>query len=129
MFKAGMDTSLLWGNSMKIKVSKFVPLLALLAACAAQAQDGGTVNATCSTDQPWCERAAQEFTRATGIKVLQSHKATGEAAAQLRAEAANPKTDIWWGGTGDPFLQAAALGLIRAYRPAYINDLQSWSVR
>ncbi|MCF8212135.1 MAG: ABC transporter substrate-binding protein [Rhodoferax sp.] len=98
---------------------------------AAFAQDAqpGTVNAICSTDLSWCELAAQEFTRATGIKVLQSHKATGEAAAQLRAEAANPKTDLWWGGTGDPFLQAAELGLLEAYRPPNIADLHPWSVR
>ena len=48
---------------------------------------------------------------------------------QLRAEAANPKTDIWWGGTGDPYYQAAEIGLLDAYRPAYINDLHGWAVR
>ncbi len=88
-----------------------------------------TVNAICSTDQPWCEAAAREFSKATGIKVQQTRKATGEALAQLTAEAANPKTDLWWGGTGDPFLQAAGSGLLEAYRPAYLNDLQAWSVR
>ena len=88
-----------------------------------------TVNAICSTDQPWCEAAAREFSKATGIKVLQTRKATGEAMAQLAAEAGNPKTDLWWGGTGDPFLQAAGQGLLEAYRPAYLSDLQAWSVR
>jgi iron(III) transport system substrate-binding protein len=73
--------------------------------------------------------AAAEFTRATGIRVLQTRKPTGEALAQLRAEAANPKTDIWWGGTGDPFYQAAEIGLLDPYRPAYINDLHGWAVR
>lgn len=102
--------------------------LVVLLAGAAHAQSG-TVNAICSTDQGWCEIAAREFTRATGIRVAQSHKATGEAAAQLRAEAANPKTDIWWGGTGDPFIQAAEQGLIEPYRPAYLDDLHGWSVR
>ncbi len=102
-------------------------LLALAAATNASAQ--GTVNALCSTDASWCEAAAAEFTRATGIRVLQAHKGTGEIAAQLRAEATNPKTDIWWGGTGDPFLQAAEQGLLDPYRPAYINDLYDWSVR
>jgi hypothetical protein len=33
-----------------------------------------TVNAICSTDQAWCEMAAQEYTRATGAKVLQTRK-------------------------------------------------------
>jgi len=73
--------------------------------------------------------AASEFQKAMGMRVLQTHKPTGEALAQLRAEASNPKTDIWWGGTGDPFLQAAEIGLLESYRPAYINDLHSWSVR
>lgn len=98
-------------------------------AAKAQGAAPGTVNAICSTDQSWCELAAKEFTRATGVRVLQTRKATGEALAQLRAEAANPKTDIWWGGTGDPFLQAAEVGLLEAYRPTYINDLHAWSVR
>ena len=87
------------------------------------------VNAICSTDQAWCDLAASEYQKSTGNKVLQTRKATGEALAQLRAEANNPKTDIWWGGTGDPFLQAAEIGLLEPYRPAYIMDLHSWSVR
>ncbi len=113
----------------------FKPLLsalalgALLGAAPARAQAPATVSALCSTDQSWCEMAAAEFTRATGIRVLQTRKPTGEALAQLRAEAANPKTDIWWGGTGDPFYQAAEIGLLDPYRPAYINDLHGWAVR
>ena len=90
---------------------------------------GQQVTALCSTDQGWCELAAKEFQVQTGIKVLQVHKATGEALAQLRAEAANPKTDLWWGGTGDPFLQAAEVGLLDAYRPNYLDDLHGWAVR
>ena len=61
--------------------------LAALSATGAQAQ--GVVNALCSTDAPWCEAAAKEFTRKTGIKVNQAHKGTGEIAAQLRAVAKN----------------------------------------
>lgn len=104
-----------------------VTTLAAAAACAAQAQQ--VVNALCSTDLGWCELAAKEFQAATGIKVNQARKATGEALAQIRAEAANPKTDLWWGGTGDPFLQAAELGLLEPYRPTYLDDLHGWSVR
>mgnify|MGYP003348214265 FL=1 len=64
----------------------------------AQGSGSGTITALCSTDQPWCELAAAEFQKATGIRVLQTRKPTGEALAQLRAEASNPKTDLWWGG-------------------------------
>jgi iron(III) transport system substrate-binding protein len=114
--------------------SKFIAIFALLLCRdgilnTSTAQPTPTVNAICSTDQSWCDLAASSFTRASGVKVLQTHKATGEALAQLRAEANNPKTDIWWGGTGDPFLLAAEIGLLDPYRPAYINDLHAWSVR
>jgi len=107
-------------------IASFGGVAAMALASSALAQQ---VTALCSTDQGWCELAAKEFQAQTGIKVLQVHKATGEAFAQLRAEASNPKTDLWWGGTGDPYLQAAELGLLDAYRPAYINDLHPWSVR
>ena len=80
------------------------------------------VNAFCSTNQSWCELAATEFTKSTGIKVVQTHLGTGEALVRLKAEAANPKTDIWWGGTGDPFLAASEEKLLDTYRPAYTKD-------
>ena len=111
-----------------MKFLVMVAALACLTPAATNAQSQ-TVNAICSTDQSWCELAAQEFTRATGVKVLQTRKATGEALAQLRAEAANPKTDLWWGGTGDPYYQAAEVGLLDAYRPDYLADLHGWAVR
>ena len=104
----------------------FAIVLLVLTCASARAQ---SVTAICSTDQGWCEAAAREFTKATGIRVLQTRKPTGEALAQIAAEAANPKTDLWWGGTGDPFLQAAEQGLLDPYRPMYINDLFAWSVR
>lgn len=101
--------------------------VALLTVRMAHAQE--QVIAICSTDRSWCDLAATEFTKATGVRVLQTHKPTGEALAQLRAEAANPKTDLWWGGTGDPFLQAAEERLLDAYRPSYLHDLHAWAVR
>ena len=115
---------------MKVFIAR---ALAALACCTGLAgavwAQGQQVTALCATDQGWCELAAKAFQAQTGIKVLQVHKATGEALAQLRAEAANPKTDLWWGGTGDPYLQAAEVGLLDAYRPSYLNDLHGWAVR
>ena len=113
------------GVSWRLLAAAWIALLACRPAWG-QAQQ---LTALCSTDQAWCELAAKEFQAQTGIKVLQVRKATGEALAQLRAEAANPKTDLWWGGTGDPFLQAAEIGLLDPYRPAYLNDLYAWAVR
>ena len=107
----------------------YVCLTPIASAQAQNMQTNMQVNAICSTNQEWCEAAAKAFAAKTGIKVLQTRKATGEALAQIKAESNNPKTDIWWGGTGDPFLAAAEDNLLEAYRPNYMNDLHSWSVR
>jgi len=85
------------------------------------------LNILCSTEADWCESKAREFSVQTGIKVNLSRKATGEAFAQLKAEAANPKTDLWYGGTHDPHLQAANEGLLQSYVSANMNDQYPWS--
>ncbi len=45
-----------------------------------------------------------------------TRKSSGEIYAQVKAEAANPRADIWWGGTGDPHMQAAEEGLTVEYK-------------
>jgi iron(III) transport system substrate-binding protein len=69
------------------------------------------------------------FEKATGIKVSMTRKSSGEFYAQLKAEASNPRGDIWWGGTGDPHLQAAEEGLTEPYKSPKMNELQDWAVR
>ena len=85
------------------------------------------LNILCSTEADWCESKAREFSVQTGIKVTMARKATGEAFAQLKAEAANPKADVWYGGTHDPHLQAANEGLLQSYVSANIKDQYAWS--
>ena len=85
------------------------------------------LNILCSTDADWCESKAREFSVQTGIKVNLARKATGEVFAQLKAEAANPKTDVWYGGTHDPHLQAANEGLLQTYVSANMKDQYAWS--
>ncbi|MEO8754517.1 MAG: ABC transporter substrate-binding protein [Casimicrobiaceae bacterium] len=83
----------------------------------------------CSHDADACELAAQTFERDTGIATSISRKPTGEYYAQIRAERENPKADIWYGGTIDPFLQAAAEGLFAAYRSPRLPELAPWARR
>lgn len=59
---------------------------------------------------------AQEFEKATGIKVEFLTMSSGEVLARLQAEKANPQTDVWFGGGSDAFIQAAEEGLIEAYK-------------
>ncbi|HNT37566.1 MAG TPA: ABC transporter substrate-binding protein [Rubrivivax sp.] len=109
------------------------PLLmgAALAAAAAltpiTAAAQGQVNVICSALAEWCNGFATGFTKATGIKVNVAMKGSGEALAQLVAEKANPKTDMWFGGTGDPHLQAAEMGLTLEYKSAQLPGLRDWA--
>ena len=72
---------------------------------------------------------AVEFEKATGVKTTVTQKATGELFAQVKAEAANPKGDLWWAGPGDAFLQAAEEGLLETYRSPNLEQLHDWARR
>jgi len=98
------------------------------AACAPAAlAQQGQVNVICSVQADWCNMIQTVFAKTTGIKVNMSLKGSGEALAQLIAERANPKTDVWFGGTGDPHLQAAESDLTIEYRSATLPQLHLWA--
>jgi iron(III) transport system substrate-binding protein len=111
------------------------PKAMLLATCAlttlvlvpASARGEGTLTLYCSPQIEWCQLVIAEFTKATGIKVAMTRKSSGETFAQIKAEASNPKGDVWWGGTGDPHLQAAEESLTLEYRSPRLGELQAWA--
>jgi len=83
----------------------------------------------CSAQIEWCEAMSKSFEKETGIRVAMIRKSTGEVLAQIKAEGKNPKGDIWWGGTGDPHLQAAEEKLTYVYKTKKIKTLRAWAVR
>jgi len=93
----------------------------------AHAQDAGQLNVICSVQAEWCNMIQTVFARTSGIKVNMALKGSGEALAQLIAERANPKTDVWFGGTGDPHLQAAEQGLSIEYKSPTLPQLHAWA--
>jgi iron(III) transport system substrate-binding protein len=99
----------------------------LFSASAAQAQ--GSLVLYCTVQEEWCRAMVTAFEQQTGIKVAMTRKSSGEFYAQLKAEASNPRGDIWWGGTGDPHLQAAEDGLTLEYRSPRMSELHDWSTR
>jgi len=101
-------------------------LVALALPVAAQAQ----LNMYCSSpNTAWCQGMAVGFEKASGIKVSVVQKATGEMLAQVKAERANPKGDIWWAGPADSYLQAAEDGLLEPYRSPNVSQLYDWAQR
>jgi iron(III) transport system substrate-binding protein len=111
---------------MKLKLFSALLLGAVAMATPAAADD---LTLYCSADEEWCQLMARGFEEATGINVDMTRKSSGETFAQVKAEAENPKGDIWWGGTGDPHLQAAEEDLTVPYISPMRSELQPWSLR
>jgi iron(III) transport system substrate-binding protein len=90
----------------------------------------GTLNLYCSSpNTAWCQGMALGYEKASGVKVSVIQKATGEMLAQVKAERANPKGDVWWAGPADSYLQAAEEGLLESYRSPNLDQLHDWAQR
>jgi len=101
--------------------------IVILAVAVPQAIAAKELNVVCSAEPDWCKLMVTAFEQETGASVTMVRKSTGETLTQIRAQAADPKIDVWWGGTGDPHLIAAAEGLTQ---PINIDtsDLLGWAV-
>ncbi len=101
--------------------------LTISAAPAVPAMAAGQLNLICAADVKWCELMETMFEEDHDIDVNMVRMSSGEAYARIRAEARNPKTDLWWGGTGDPHLQAAAEELTAEYESPMLEELLPWA--
>ena len=88
----------------------------------------GTLNLYCSVQIEWCQAIVTNFQRDTGIRVNMTQRGSGESLAAIRAEAQNPRADVWFGGTGDPHLAAAEENLTQTYESAINGELQPWAL-
>ena len=112
---------------MKAPLKAALAVLGVALASPAHAQ--GSLVMYCGVQEEWCRAMSSAFERETGVKVAMTRKSAGELYAQLKAESANPRGDIWWGGTGDPHAQAAEEGLTLEYKSPKMDELQDWAVR
>ncbi|MBK4217132.1 ABC transporter substrate-binding protein [Paracoccus caeni] len=112
---------------MKLRTAAIAAGVASLPAFAAQAAE---LNLICSADVVICEKLVSEFGNShPDISVNMVRMSSGETYARVRAEARNPQTDLWWGGTGDPHLQAAAEELTAVYESPMLPELHDWAVK
>ena len=91
-------------------------------------QAQGVLNLYCSVQIEWCQAVATNFQRDTGIRVNMTQRGSGESLAAIRAEAQNPRGDVWFGGTGDPHLAAAEENLSQTYESPNNAQLQPWAL-
>lgn len=113
---------------MKIKMFIGAALVSLAGTASTYTVAADKLTYYCSAQEDWCQLMATGFEEATGIKVNMTRKSSGETLAQIKAESDNPKGDIWWGGTGDPHLQAAEEGLTEVYESSMRGELHDWSL-
>jgi len=111
-------------------IRRLLAALAVLAVVAGAGPAQAQLNMYCSSpNTAWCQGLAVGFEKATGVKVAVVQKATGEMLAQIKAEKANPKGDIWWAGPADAYLQAAEEGLLETYASPNVAQLHDWARR
>jgi iron(III) transport system substrate-binding protein len=110
-----------------LKAAMVLAGLFTLGSGVAQAQ--GNLVMYCSVNEQWCRALATTFQQQTGIRVDMTRQSSGEVYARLRAERNNPRGDLWFGGTGDPHLQAAAEELTEPYQSPTLPTLQDWAQR
>jgi iron(III) transport system substrate-binding protein len=110
-------------------IPRMAATLAALVALAAPRDAAAqvTIAFVCSAQEEYCRELVTAYERTGAAKVAMVRKSTGEVFAQVKAEAGNPKIDLWWGGTGDPHLQAALEGLTEVYRSPVLPQLHDWA--
>lgn len=79
-----------------------------------------------SPDRDWVAAVAGKFEKDTGIKVQWIRASSNEMYARIEAEKANPKGDVWFGGTGDPHFDAAEKGLTEPYCSPKMAELREF---
>ncbi|MCC7283158.1 MAG: ABC transporter substrate-binding protein [Acetobacteraceae bacterium] len=102
-------------------------LLAAAASTAASAQ--GSLSMLCAPAADWCEAIATAFQRDSGVRVSMTRKSAGEILAQVRAESANPRTDIWFGGSSETHITAGQANLLQPYTSPNMAGLYDWAKR
>ena len=68
-----------------------------------------------SAEEAYVSAACKHFEELYGIKVSYQRLSTGEVQAKITEENGNPSADVWFGGTSDPYAEAASAGLLEAY--------------
>ena len=95
----------------------------------AAAQDEGELVVYGSCEEPYLIAACQKFEELYDIKVEYQRLSTGEVQTKITEEKGNPSADVWFGGTNDPYNEAAKEGLLMAYEAKNAEHLLKDSFR
>lgn len=68
-----------------------------------------------SCEEEYLSAVCNQFEKQTGIKTTYQRLSTGEVLTKIEEERGNPSADVWFGGTTDPYNEAAFKGLLLPY--------------
>lgn len=100
------------------KVVWFVSSLLLVASLFAGGKkdtDQGSLVVYGSCEEQYLSAVCNQFEVLTGIKTTYQRLSTGEVLTKIKEENGKPSADVWFGGTTDPYNEAAAAGLLMPY--------------
>lgn len=83
----------------------------------------GRLNIYCSVQNTTCEKISRTFAEKYNVKTQFIRNSTGTVLGKIKTEKDNPQADVWFGGTLEPHLQAADLGLLEKYRSPNQKDI------
>jgi iron(III) transport system substrate-binding protein len=87
------------------------------------AEAKGRLAMYCSMQPDWCQLAVENFSKKYDVKVSMTRNGSGSTYAKIAAEKANPKGDVWYGGTLDPHSQAGVNDLLVSYKSPSLKDI------
>ena len=80
-----------------------------------RALEGGELAVYVGCDEKHGAAVVEAFREKTGIDVSYQRFSANDCYVRIRDERENPRADVWYGGTWDPFIAAAREGLLYAY--------------
>ena len=89
----------------------------------AAAQDEGELIVYGSCEEAYLIAACQKFQELYDIEVSYQRLSTGEVQMKIAEEKGTPSGDVWFGGTNDPYNEAANAGLLEAYEAQNASHL------
>lgn len=86
-----------------------------LFSCSKKAGDAGELVVYGSCEEEYLSAACAKFEEVSGVKTTYQRLSTGEVLTKIGEENGNPSADVWFGGTTDPYNEAAMKGLLLPY--------------
>lgn len=86
-------------------------------------KDAGELVVYGSCEEEYLAAACAKFESLTGVRTTFQRLSTGEVLTKIEEEKGNPSADVWFGGTTDPYNEAASKGLLLPVEPKNASHL------